>query len=217
MIPVAGYDQILYELTQRFNEDARTVIMVALLFARPAVPLVRAEILPNLGHFHYRYGKNFHVFCVGYRDFRDGSMIARDILNNPEYFDERAFIECTKQIERHCNWTYSGETDMLLMNAVGDDRRAKLDFSNVIDCPLEQMIRDGAIKSVNSFFTQIVRFVEKSDVDDPTWGFSNDMGLKVGGAGLLQVALGALPLEIGKQARKAAYFAIANVSAKSMD
>lgn len=75
------------------------------------------------------------------------------------------------------------------------------------------MKNDGAISSVASFFETIFRYTENVGGEDPTWGFSDAQGVAVIGSALRRFVLTLLPKDLGKDAERAAHFAIIDVSA----
>jgi hypothetical protein len=77
------------------------------------------------------------------------------------------------------------------------------------------MIRDHAIHSVRRFFEDVFRFAESVTDPDPTWGFSDEMGVRTAGSALKRVILSLLPEELGAAYRRAKHFAIRDVSSAS--
>ena len=98
------------------------------------------------------------------------------------------------KITAHSTWEYSGGCDLILANAglrmpadSGRQAEAYLDFSTAIAVNLEKMKAEGAIDSVAGFFEQIIRFTEKYDGSDPTWGFSDAEAKTLAGSALKSV------------------------------
>ena len=189
--------------------------MVGLLFARPDDPLARVEVVPNLDYFHYRSGKHIDFFCAGYdgytgRDEREGYRKVNIELELKWGFSERMFIRFMEDIEARSPWKYSGDSDLILTNAHYDatKREVHLDLNHRVQCKLKQMKDVGAITSATSFFEDIIRYAERADGEDPTWGFSDAQGAKLAGSALRRFILALLPKNLGNEAERAAHFAV---------
>jgi hypothetical protein len=91
-------------------------------------------------------------------------------------------------------WKYSGGVDLILTNARYDQTRervvnhitgrykqglAYLDFSTAIVVNLDKAKADNAILSIETFFEQIFQYAETQEGDDPAWGFSDHMAMRV--------------------------------------
>ncbi|OHB79849.1 MAG: hypothetical protein A2Z25_03655 [Planctomycetes bacterium RBG_16_55_9] len=214
MIAAWDYSQVCREIGYRFPEETSTR-MVGLLFAPPEVELARDEIVPSLDYFHHRSGNHIDFFCAGYNryGFTPGE---RPVTNEepPWTFSLDAYRRFQREIERLSRWRYSGEADLLLINARRgkDDGLATIDFGSAIVCDLERMIRDGAIHTVRRFFEDIFRFAKETKSPDPTWGFSDKMGTRTAGSALKRVILSLLPKDLGDDYKRAEHFAIRDVS-----
>ena len=90
--------------------------------------------------------------------------------------------------------------------------KASLDYSSAVVCPLDEMLRCGAIKSVPNFFEEIFSFAEHNSSDDPTWGFSDKQGKRYLGAGLMGVVMSLLPKSVSQEAQKAKHLVIHDLS-----
>ena len=168
------------------------VRLIALLFGRPYNKIVTDDIIPRLDYWHHRSGVNMDFFCVGFH---------RENAN----FDEEDFVGTVQAFEGKCQWRFSGETDLVILNARYDeaDRKAVLEFSSVVSLTLERAQEDKAFGSVPAFFEQLIRFTEGYDGTDPAWGFSDAQGLRVGGSALKQLLLSLLPESLRGDAKKA--------------
>ena len=223
MIGAWNYRQVCHELTNAFDRrypknKGNAVRMVGLLFAPPEAGLAKKEIIPSLTHFHHRSGNNIDIFCAGYgRYWRAGAVYdARNVTEDqpPWLFSSTLFRDFLDETEGMSTWEYSGEADLLLMNAIFDKNKksASLDFTSAVACDLEQMARDKAIHGVRRFFEDMFRFAENSDSNDPTWGFSDKMGLRVAGSAFKRIILSLLPKKIGDDYKRAEHFAVRDIS-----
>lgn len=224
MKPATSYKDICGFLTGIYFGDygqeippgpSKKVKMVGLLFARPSLPLVQAEIVPNLDYFHYRSGAHIDIFCAGYdgytgRDEADGyKPVVVDKNDGLKWgFSEAAFIQLVDEIEAISSWRYSGDPDLVLTNARYDPakRAAYLDFGQRVQCRLQRMKDIGAITSVPSLIEDIIRYADNADGEDPTWGFSDS---QVPDA-LKRFVWAILPKSLSKEAERLAHFAVVN-------
>src|SRR6266849_104144 len=127
MVPAVDYSQICSELQRafqyRYPEGSGRVRMVGLLFAPPEARLARDEIIPGLPYFHYRSGPNIDFFCAGYRRYGpDPEYNEKAVTNDrcPWIFNIGLYDRFRSEIEEMSRWRYSGEADLLLMNAEFD-------------------------------------------------------------------------------------------------
>jgi len=224
MKPATTYEDVCAYMARMYYGDSgqeippgpnKKVRMVRLLFARSDVPLAQVEVVPNLDYFHYRSGKHIDFFCAGYDGYtgRDETEGYRKINKKPELkwgFSERMFIRFMEDIEARSPWKYSGDCDLILANAHYDatKREVRIDLKHHVQYKLKQMKDIGAINSVTSFFEDIVRYAEHADGEDPTWGFSDAQGAKLAGSALRRFILALLPKDLGKDAERAAHFAV---------
>ena len=224
MKPATTYEDVCAYMARMYYSDSgqeippgpnKKVRMVGLLFARSDVPLAEVEVVPNLDYFHYRSGKHIDFFCAGYDGYtgRDETEGYRKINKEPELkwgFSERMFIRFMEDIEARSPWKYSGDCDLILANAHYDatKREVRIDLKHHVQYKLKQMKDIGAINSVTSFFEDNVRYAEHADGEDPTWGFSDAQGAKLAGSALRRFILALLPKDLGKDAERAAHFAV---------
>jgi hypothetical protein len=188
MVPAWDYSQVLSDLKRAFEyrykkDEFSGIRMVGLLFAPPETRLAREEIIPSLEYFYHRSGNNIDFFGAGYRRYGpDPGPGEKSVTDDdpPWIFNLRKYDDFRRQIEQMSSWRYSGEADLLLMdakfNAVA--KNASLDFTSAIACDLDRMMRDGAIQSVRRFFEDTFQFAETAQTADPTWGFSDEQGLR---------------------------------------
>jgi len=225
MIAAWDYAQVCRVLANAFryryrDEKGAGIRMVGLLFAPPEARLARDEIVPSLDYFHHRSGNNIDIFCAGYRRYGyapqpDERPVTRD--DPPWFFSIAQYERFRREIERLSRWRYGGEVDLLLLNARFDQERdtATLDSTSAIGCDLDRMIKDGAIQSVRRFFEDGCRFAENTSGADPTWGFSDELGLRTAGSALKRVILALLPKKLGEDYRRAEHFVVRDISAAS--
>ena len=59
---------------------------------------------------------------------------------------------------------------------------------------------------------RVCQFADRQDQNDPTWGFSDSIGLKIAGSALYRVVLSLLPKALQESAKHAKYFAVTDLS-----
>jgi hypothetical protein len=89
-----------------------------------------------------------------------------------------------------------------------------LDFRSTVFCQLDQMKKDGAFLNIEQFFLSIIRFSSSAHNDDPTWGFSDQEGLRIGASALKRVILSLLPKKLANDYNKARHFAVVDASTR---
>ena len=178
MHPIISYVEMMSTLFTRLsflseNEPKRVVRLVGILFARPDVPLAKAQIIESLEYFHVRSGDHIDFFCAGYGpddpndEHRDAQV---QVLEQGWYFNNIHFESVCSELEAKTSWEYEGRTELILTNARYDREAgvAQFDFDSMIVCKLERWIRIGAIDDVQDFFQRIFRYAKNATGDDPT-------------------------------------------------
>src|SRR5258705_4272219 len=226
MMGAHSYNTVCVELAAAFrgryaSPNKSPVRMVGLLFARPTSALAAQDIVPNLDYFHHRSASHVDFFCSGYGMFweifrdkvPDMQVVAR-VGNRDWLFSAQMFDLFRQEIEQHSTWRYGGGVELLLANAqyYAEESTAKIDFASAVVVDLDRAQKIDAFPSVEHFFEDIVRYVESSPGDDPTWGFSDRMGRKVAGSALRSLVLRLLPEAVRADAERAAHFVVRNLS-----
>ena len=193
--------------------------MVGVLACMPTSRIGKEEILPHLDYFHHRSSYFVDFFCLGYMPPSDRTnpdeKPVTSVGGRPWMFNAAAFEGCRRDLENQTRWKYSGETDLVLAVArKPQNGRAWIDYSSAISCNLEDMLRDGAITSVRSFFEQIFIAGESYKSSDPIWSLSDKLGVKVGGSLIIESVLALLPDQVKKSYKAAQHLAVRDVSRK---
>jgi len=230
MFPAYSLNEVLREIAVAFNsrhqqEVGQRVRMVGLLFAPPGAAISKAEILPRLDDFHHRSGNNIDFFCAGYGAYwpEDWAPDAQSVTTTTDprwrhttdwLYSSKYFDDFRKEIEYAAkSWEYSGDVDLILVNARPDsDEMAKLDFADAIVLRIDQLKKDKAIESAPSLFENIFRYAERQRGDDPTWGFSDEMGFKEGRSWFVDRFLSWLPQKTGELWKKGRHYAVLNLT-----
>jgi hypothetical protein len=226
--PGVVYDMMSHMMAVQTIRKYPRVRMMGFLFARPATELTLTEILPNLDYFHQRSGRNVDFFCAGYGAYGHESDGYEDLrLPNGRpvmlqsggtcwQFSNKGFESFRQEIEALTGrkWRYSGDSDLILANARFDRETDEvvMDFSTAICVDLLEAKNDRAITSVSALFEKIFQFAEGATGDDPTWGFSEKMGARIGRNVLLEAVFALLPSGIREKSRHALHFYVRDLS-----
>jgi hypothetical protein len=239
MIPAHSYEGVCEDLRKAFQDrymrsnrpifehflsgkadGEQLVRLVGLLFARPQSKLAADEIVPHLDYFHHRSGLHVDFFCGGYGGYWEGSIREipdQQVVGPGRYanwlFSALKFDAFRMEIERRTAWRYSGGVDLILTNAIYDVNkgRADLDFSSAIEINLDRAKADGAIQSVEMFVEQICQYAEHQSGSDPTWGFSDRMGVGFARSALKGFVLALLPKGVESDGRRAFHLTVQDI------
>jgi hypothetical protein len=130
-------------------------------------------------------------------------------------YSARMFDLFRQEIESEAmKWRYGGGVELILANAhySPDTSSARIDFTSAISIDLDKARQDGAFATVEHFFEDIIRYAENQTDTDPTWGFSDHMGARIGGSALKQLLLHMLPEALRPEARKAFHFYVKDLT-----
>jgi hypothetical protein len=165
--------------------------LLALMFGQPKTKFFDGEVLPKLPYWDQRSSNRLDFMCVG--------------LSQANAFDTALFASSVGWLESRSAWRYSGDTDLVLLNAQVDTSRSRITLATdtVVAVALEQAMADGAFRSVGNFVERIIRFADTYKGDDPTWGFSDAEGQRLGVSGLKALLLSCLPKALRKDAKAA--------------
>ena len=125
MSPATTYERILQHLDATHGPG---VWLCALLFAPPGTQVGRS-IMDRLDDWHHRSGENIDFFCVGYTerpDTEDAKSIGALTDNGDRrsfYYSASAFHRIRRHVSAQSIWKYSGEADLILVNAVQTESR----------------------------------------------------------------------------------------------
>ncbi len=179
-----SHEPICSQITH--SKEIRNTKLIGILLAHPEASLSKSEITSHLNRFHHRSGEAIDFFCVGYGAYWPANKYpdqkkATEINGVDWFYSDQAFSNVVDELENMTKWTYSGETELLLIAAhKTDDENVKLDFESAIVCNLEAMQTDKAFSTVRAFFEQIFRLAKKQTLENATWGLSDAFGKDVG-------------------------------------
>jgi hypothetical protein len=210
-VPAGSMADLRFGLVNTFNrvgaETGRIPAnrLLALLFAPDGAPLAREQVIPRLGQFHWRSRLAMDLFCAGYAR-RGGSasidQTFRTVLDHgPDgewLFSDFGFDEVRRYVETESGWRYSGEVDLLLVNARLDPEgwEALVDFRSGAEIRLANAIADQAIGSVAGLLERLFEYAERSPDTATAASFAAKQAGKTIAGSLVEVVLGALPVDV---------------------
>jgi hypothetical protein len=184
----------------------------------PQATLAKSEIIGHLPFFHVRSGEAIDFFCAGYgaywppEDHVDREVITK-IEGKDWLFSNEAFNQVIEELEEESSWTYSGETELILLPAYLDSNgEPNFDYTSSIVCNLEAMNKDEAFTSVRAFFDNIFKYAKRQSSTNPTWDFSDKRGMKVAEGVLKEFIVSLLPKPLRAGYSKASHYAIKNIA-----
>ena len=100
-------------------------------------------------------------------------------------FNTQEFIDFKNLIEKISKFTYLGETDLMLLNFIYEPGRKTegpvggLDFTQVILLPIEKLLKNNVIRSIDGLMGEIISVARKyeGDPDAGIWEISDELGL----------------------------------------
>jgi len=206
-----GYTDIMSRLeellrSRYIREKATSTTMcqiVALVFGRPYSDVVKDVLVPNIDYWHYRSGENIDLFCIGF--------FGGESVPEQQDYSSEDFVRALTTFELNTQWKYSGETEIVLMNAIyapgrHKSQQVRLDFSTVVSIVLERALEDKAIPSVPAFIEKLIYWAKDYQGANPTWDLSDSLGLRLAGDTLKTFALSLLPKRVGDNVTKAFHF-----------
>ena len=198
-------------------QENRNTKLIGLLLAHPNAPISKNEIVGHLNHFHHRSGEAIDFFCVGYgaywpQEQYPDQVKATTIDGVDWYYSDKAFSKVIDDLESETKWTYSGETELLLISArKNDDGETSLDYGTAVVCNLEAMFADKAFTSVRAFFEGIFKFAKRNTDNNELWGLSDHKGVQIGKSVIKDAVLSILPQGLRDFYKKAEHYAVKNI------
>lgn len=123
------------------------------------------EIISRFGYLDSRTGADIHFYCAGYGGYWSKSEVPdmQDIgvgkyeagTRIPWAFSQQLFAEFVDQMEKETAWTYSGGTEIIVLNS-------KADFSNCIIFKIDTMLKDEIIMHPGELFEALIRYARSS-------------------------------------------------------
>jgi len=229
MLPAYTLDGIRQMLSEAFrtryaSNSTPRVRMVGALFAPAGASITKAEILPRLDDFHHRSGNNIDFFCAGYGAYwppgwvPDEKAVATttDSFGNETKwkYSSKFFNDLLNEMKKEAkNWKYSGEVDLLLLNALSESEdEVRLDFTTCVTLAISRLKADKVIGTVPELFEQIFSYAEEAPDLARAERFSDKSGVSVGRTWLVDLVTSHLPLKTGTLWTKGHHYAIVDLT-----
>jgi hypothetical protein len=163
----------LRERCWSLTEPVSSVII--LVMAHPDSYTAR-QLMNRNRYFDIRSGGDWDVFFPGYYQY--GSMAdPLEIEVGDQYwgFSPRAFDRFRRDLERRCggHWRYSGESELLAVNAILTNLGPTVDFPSIISGPLTEP--DLAV-TTRTLAQAIERLSQTLDHDSPSYAIPEVLG-----------------------------------------
>lgn len=188
--------------------------LCCLLFAPPFSKTAREGVVPRIAYLNHRSGEDIDFYCAGYggywrrdefpdmediRDVRydDGTVI-------PWAFSERVFAGFVDELEDVSSWRYSGETELLVLNALTS-------FQDCLVLEVDRMIEDDAILRSSDLFEALIQFARSSDGRDSAYRFSDGKAPSLFGTAVLDF-ISEGPKALGKAWKAGRHYAVRSIA-----
>lgn len=152
-----------YEEIEKREREVENKEIVVFLFVRST----ETDILKEFEYIHYNSDKYCSIYAIGYTDdparAKDQSFRKVEAYMKQDwYYSTKAFVDFKEKLQKRIGWTYSGETEVLvLQNNPG--QRNILNFQNYIAIDVNNGIRGGYLDSFQRFMEALIRSA-KSEV-----------------------------------------------------
>ena len=210
MYEALTYQIMLEEISENARKRGILDDTIGILITRPELPTGKS-ILDSLEYFHFRTGNSLNFYLPGYgaywpnSEYPDGKAVT--VINGVNWsFSNQMFVQFILELEKYSKWSYSGESELLLIEL----KNGILSYKNVMLFHLDNMIRDNVIQSIHLFFEQQFRICANKET-------MNQISNALGNNKLKQISkekiLENIPLEMGKVFMQQKYFCVKNIQA----
>jgi hypothetical protein len=213
------------------GQSRRRSRLIALVFCRPELDLMKKEIIPSLSYYHFRAEGNTAFYFGGFEDsdewifgLKEKQPVGVDDLEHFEsfvgpqgrrwYFIPHHFNGFRKEVERQTKWRYSGGCDMILANSRFEPNRypaASVDFTSSVVLRLDELEKIPSIPNTRALFEKIFQYAETQDTENPSWGFSESVGLSLAGSAFWSMLLTIVPASMRSVMNAARQFVIQDI------
>ncbi len=210
MYEALTYQIMLEDISDNIRKHGILNDKIGILMTRPDLPTGKS-ILDSLEYFHFRTGNSLNFYLAGYGaywpnlEYPDGKVVT--VIDGVKWlFSNQKFVQFVSDLETYSKWSYSGESELLLVEL----KNGILSYENVMSFHLDNMIRDNVIQSIYLFFEQLFRICSNKET-------MNQISNVLKGNKLKQIGkekiLENIPLELGKVFTQEKYFYIKNIQA----
>lgn len=210
MYEALTYQIMLEDISDNIKKYGILNDTIGILVTRPDLPSGKS-ILNSLEYFHFRTGKTLNFYLAGYgaywpnSEYPDGKIVS--VIDGVNWsFSNQKFVQFISELEKYSKWSYSGESELLLIEL----KNGILSYKNVMLFHLDNMIRDNVIQSIHLFFELLFRICANKET-------MNQISNALGNNKLKQISkekiLENIPLEMGKVFMQQKYFCVKNIQA----
>jgi hypothetical protein len=210
-----SWAELEYKIGVKFNnsiENQNTRRLVAIIVGSDGSKLMQDTIVNRINELHYRSGDAIDFYVIGWKwksstpshNISNSGPDARKTTVDVEFYPDK-FSQCIDSLHQRLNWRYSGEVDLILMDAVIDDQGVMLDDRYAISINLKSRMTDGTILSVNGLIESIIDFAKSSDDKYPVQKYATQRLIGVALAGVVDLITGLSPKGIQRLVRNAIY------------
>ena len=208
MLEAIKYEDMIKDIRQRELVEDK----IGILITRPGLDTGN-HIINNLPYFHHSssHGINFYLPGYGaywYGEYPDEENVVK--IDNVQWsFSNSMQAAFIKKLQTVSKWKYSGESELLIIPYHNNN----LDFSQVLNFRLDDMLRDSVINSISQFFTSLFNKINEVK-DNSVKRTRNSFGAKIIADVVKNEILKALPEFIQKTYNDGKYFVLKNYSKK---
>lgn len=179
--------------------------LIGILLTRPRSE-TGEKILKSLEYLHLRSNEDIDLYLAGYGTkalYLGGTEVA-EVNGTKWYFSNKLYVSFLNEIEKICKWEYSGESELILLSC----NQGRIVYEEAIILNLDQMLREGVITSVESFFDDLFRLCrEKRTIKK----ISNAFGIKKVKHTILKIIVEKLPAGLDKLFIQERFFCVVNI------
>lgn len=189
--------------------------LCCLLFAPPFSKVAKEGVVPRLGYLNHRSGDDIDFYCAGYGGYwhRDhypdmeeiGEVRYEGGTTIPWAFSQKLFANFVDELEGASSWRYSGETELLVFNALTS-------FKDCLILEVERMIKDEAIGRSSDLFESLIQYARSSAGRASAYQFSDGKAPSIFGKAVLDV-ISEGPKALGKAWKSGRHYAVRSIDA----
>ena len=187
--------------------------LCCLLFAPPFSKSAKEGVVPRLAYLNYRSGHDIDFYCAGYGgywhtdDFPDMEAIGEVDEGGtviPWAFSQKLFADFVDELEGISTWRYSGETEVLVFNALTS-------FEDCLILEVERMIKDQAIDRSSDLFESLIQYSRSASGRATAFQFSDGKAPSIFGKAVLDV-ISEGPKALGKTWKAGRHYAVRSIA-----
>jgi Leucine Rich repeats (2 copies) len=193
--------------------------LCCLLFAPPFSKSASEAVIPRLGYLNHRTAQYIDFHCAGYGGYwREDDYPDMELIGDVRYedgtiipwaFSQKAFSDFVNELEKATKWRYSGETEVIILNAL------KL-FEDCLILDIDTMIKDNAINRTSELFESLIQYSRSNESRATAYQYSDSKTPNIFGRAVLDV-LSEGPKALGKTWKSGRHFAVKSIAAPNSE